>query len=154
MQSSFFSRLHLDRLMEQGFQTIMVTKPRISFENRGKVLALLEEGYSQSQGGSPGVCTISQGLDSWVQVSYALEWWKSVCQEELWKIASNQQWNMEVGSWCVDALMQKVLAFSPRWREGWMGKVTSINYHLLTTTSGWIFQQDNATCHTSRLVRE
>ena len=35
-----------------------------------------------------------------------------------------------------------------------MGKVTSINYHLLTTTSGWIFQQDNATCHTSRLVRE
>ena len=26
--------------------------------------------------------------------------------------------------------------------------------HLLTITSGWIFQQDNATCHTSRLVRE
>ena len=26
--------------------------------------------------------------------------------------------------------------------------------HLLTVTSDWIFQQDNATCHTSRLVRE
>ena len=26
--------------------------------------------------------------------------------------------------------------------------------HLLTITSGWIFQQDNATCHTSKLVRE
>ena len=26
--------------------------------------------------------------------------------------------------------------------------------HLLKNSSGWIFQQDNATCHTSRLVRE
>ena len=25
--------------------------------------------------------------------------------------------------------------------------------HLLTIPNGWIFQQDNATCHTSRLVR-
>ena len=50
--------------MEQGFQTIMVSKPRISFEDRGKVLALSEEGYSQSQEGLPGVCMIPQGLDS------------------------------------------------------------------------------------------
>ena len=55
---------YIERLMEQGFQTIMVSKPRISFEDRGKVLALSEEGYSQSQEGLPGVCMIPQGLDS------------------------------------------------------------------------------------------
>ena len=64
MQSSFYSRLLLEVDGASLFDTIMVSKPRISYEDRGKVLALSEGGRSQSQEGSPGVCTIPQTLDS------------------------------------------------------------------------------------------
>ena len=50
MQSSFYSRLLLEvdgtRFSNQGGK-IMGPKPRISLEDRGKVLTLSEEDYSQ-----------------------------------------------------------------------------------------------------------
>ena len=42
----------------------MGPKPRISLKDRGKVLALSEEGYSQSQEDLSGVCTNPEGFDS------------------------------------------------------------------------------------------
>ena len=51
MQSSFNSRLLLEvdgtMFSNQGGK-IMGPKPRINFEDRGKVLALSEEGYSKT----------------------------------------------------------------------------------------------------------
>ena len=67
MQSSFYSRLHLevDGARFSNYHGIKTNQlRRINFKDRGKVLALSEEGYSQSQEGSPGVCMIAQGLDS------------------------------------------------------------------------------------------
>ena len=74
----------------------MVSKPRIIFEDRGKVLALSEEGYSHSQHGSPGVCTIPQGFSvmspGFVCIGVMEECMSGGWRERnLWKIASNQQ---------------------------------------------------------------
>ena len=122
----------------------MGRKPRISVENRGKVLALLDEGYLQRE------ITRGAGCSQWTGVALNENCVQATVHHEgggimVWGSMSRK--GMEI--------LEKVNS-----RLDGNGYIYILENALVPTRNmlsmprRWIFQQDNATCHTSKLVKQ